>query len=136
MYIYMSENDWIIGNCLTNEFAKKFIKPTRATATDGEHSVPRSVTFGPPDVRVLTWPPRQGNEGFEEAVSFLRANHTDGSYIPPAPTPYEEQISGCPGFLLVILRWLWRLYWWAFILVILCCCGSIEILRLPASASF
>lgn len=39
--------------------------------------------------------------------TFLEADHTDGSYTPPAIKSYEEVDADCPNFFEVILQ----LYW-------------------------
>ena len=112
MYIYMSSNDWIIDNCMTNEFASKFVSPTRSSSIEcfgcmgGGHE-----------------PPKSGTSNFEQIWTFLSANHTDGSYSAPAPTSYEQQLSGCPSFIEVIMR----MYFWIIFSVSLClccCCGG------------
>jgi len=103
MFIYMSTRDWIIDNCMTNVFATKFVSPTRATSSEGGHSVPPS-----------------GAQGFSGAVAFLRANHTDGSWVVPPPSPTELQLTDCPNILIILLRD--PTYLALFICTLLCCC--------------
>ena len=103
-FVYMSKDDWIISNCQTNQFAAQFLVPrtTRATSSGGGH-----------------YPPSSGAAGFDTIFSFLDANHTDGSYTPPAPTPDELPSAGCESTTSILLR----LYWWVIVLCLLCCCG-------------
>ncbi|GMI16930.1 hypothetical protein TrLO_g7092 [Triparma laevis f. longispina] len=54
--------------------------------------------------------------------TFLEADHTDGSYTPPAIKSYEEVDADCPNFFEVILQ----LYWpWlvGLVFLILGCCA-------------
>jgi hypothetical protein len=104
MYVYMSENDLIIDNCMTNAFASKFSSPTRASSDEGSHA-----------------PPSLGQEGFNAVFEFLAADHAGGSYTPPAPAPSELIHASCPSFLGVLLR----LYWWFLLLVALCLGASV-----------
>ena len=102
MFIYMSKDDCIINNCQTNAFAREFNGTvTRATSSEGGHFVPPS-----------------GAQGFEAIFTFLNANHTDGSYTPPAPTPDETKLSGCEGFIACMARQ----FWWVILIACLCCC--------------
>ena len=98
MYVYMSKDDWIITNCQTNDFAANFLRPTRATKSGGGHY--------PGD--------------FDGALVFLKANHTDGSFTPPAPAPDELPDAGCESSTSILLR----LYWWIIPVSLICCCGA------------
>ena len=66
-FVYMSKNDWIISNCMTNDFASRFSSVTRHTDSGGGHAP----------------------AAFEEAADFIKANHVDGSYVYPEATADE-----------------------------------------------
>ena len=88
---------------MSNRYAAEFTFPTRATSTSGSHV-----------------PPRSGAGGFDAIFTFLRANHSDGTYTPAAPTPSELPGASCDSFLVVVLR----TYWWFGLLSLLCCGGG------------
>ena len=74
-FVYMSKNDWIISNCMTNDFASRFSSVTRHTDSDGGHAP----------------------AAFEEAAAFIKANHVDGSYVYPNATADELPGAACPS---------------------------------------
>ena len=73
-FVYMSKNDWIINNCMTNDFASRFSYVTRYTDSEGGHTP----------------------AAFEEAADFIKANHQDGSYVYPKATADELPGAACP----------------------------------------
>ena len=114
MFVYMGQLDFIIDNCQSNVYGSLFSNVTRATNPDGGHE-----------------PPAPGEPTFDMIFTFLEADHTDGSYTPPAIKSYEEVDADCPNFIEVILQ----LYWpWLVGLVFLifgcfaccwrCCCTN------------
>jgi len=112
MFIYMSERDWIISNCQTNEFATKFVNPTRATAG-----------FGGPFTTGGHFLPGRGESGFDRIVPFMNANHTDGSWVVPTPSSDETRLSGCPSFIIILIRLYWLHCTLALLFCCCCCCG-------------
>ena len=113
-YVYMGKDDYTISNCLTNQFAAQFTKQntTRATNPSGGHS-----------------PPLLGEKGFNAALTFLNANHSDGSYTPPPISDDEMPDADCESASDV----LFRLYWWVLLLAaaviiwtLYCCCKLIK----------
>ena len=98
-----STQDFIITNCQTNEYAAQFVTPTRATSTSGGHA-----------------PPFSGATGFGAFSTFLKANHTDGSYTPPAPAPAELPDAPCDSAATILLRQ----YWWVILVVVILIAGS------------
>jgi predicted esterase len=103
MYVYMSTLDFIITNCMTNEFAALFSSPTRATNDDGSAGLTGHA------------PPLEGAQGFGELVAFLEADHDDGSYTPPAVRAIEEEDAECPSSVDILLS----LFWWVILILVL-----------------
>ena len=104
MYIYMSKNDFIITNCMTNEYATQFSSVTRATNEGGLHA-----------------PPTRGESGYASLLDFLVANHSDGSYSPPSPEPFELPDATCESSISVLLRLTWFYLLLLLLLILMCC---------------